>query len=171
MKKYILLILLFLPMAAFSAPSVRVLGNKTAGSTNTPSISTTATPAKLSATTTGGSSVSRVGTLRAKAKTPTAVNVKTGTTSNAKAGTDSRFPMIVPNHTYTSVVTPKTTGGSKVVSAEVDEDAIVDKVVKIMEEKYKNMDDPRFYTISTEDPNALLNKDAPEGWAYMWIEE
>lgn len=184
MKKYMILALLCIPMTAFAAPSVRVLGNKStnATATNTSSMPAKAVPAK-SATTAGGATTSRIGTVRAKTNTATVSGTKSG------VGTESRFPVISPNHVYSSVTSPKPTGGgTTVVPAEVDTDAIVDTVMQKVENNYydknevynnnffneavQNVDDPRVYAISTSDPKVERDgQEAPEGWVYMWIEE
>ena len=103
MKKYIILALLFVPMVAFGASSVRVLGNKATTPAVKGTTATKAIPAKTAAVaTTGDSSVSRVGAVRAK--------TKTGTTT-ASATSNSRFPVITPAHSYSSVASPKPSGG------------------------------------------------------------
>ena len=62
MNKYIILALLFVPMAAFAAPSIRVLGEKNPTTTNAGAISARA--AKLPVSTGAAPSVARVGTLK-----------------------------------------------------------------------------------------------------------
>ena len=67
MKKYVVSLLLFLPMVAFGAPSVRMLGNQPALSA---AISSGAkvTPVKASNETGSVSSSARIGTLSSKSK-------------------------------------------------------------------------------------------------------
>ena len=185
MKKYMILALLCIPMTAFAAPSVRVLGNKStnATTTNTSSMPAKAVPAKSTTTASGSAATSRIGTVRAKTNTATVSGTK------SSAGTESRFPVISPNHVYSSVTSPKPTGGgTTVVNAEVDTDAIVNTVMQKVENNYydknevynnnffneavQNVDDPRVYAISTSDPKVERGgQEAPEGWVYMWIEE
>lgn len=176
MKKYVILALLFVPMAGFSAPSVRVLGNNIASTgNNTNVVAKKATPAKTTSAATNNSAASRVGAVRAKTKT-------TGTVSTAKSNTESRFPVIAPNHTYSSVVSPKTAGNTTVVTPEVDKNAIIEEVTANVSNDYYNKqevnnivnelkeDDPRIDAIRIGDPAPHHTGSLPENYVYMWIE-
>lgn len=184
MRKYIILALLSVPITAFSAPSVRVLGNNTAsaGNNNTSAVVKKAIPAKAAPVATNTASTSRVGTIRAK----------TGTISNTKPASESRFPVIAPNHIYNSVSTPKPTGGTTVVNSEVDTDAIVNTVMQQVESNYYNQtqvdnminnlnpeEDPRvdmihmgnkrsdWMSTHATEVQALEN----QGYVFMWVED
>lgn len=175
MKKYVILALLFVPMVAYSAPSVRVLGNKTDSNT----VATTkAAPAKLSATANNNTSGSRIGTMRAKPATS-----KTG------AGTDSRFPVALTNPKYQAIEKPKTGVVSVVTTADVDTDEIVNEVMNKVGDNYYNktyidnnyynnaqfddavrdVDDPRVDAIRIGRPDDH-EEDLPSNYVYMWIE-
>jgi len=179
MKKYIVLALLFVPMVAWGAPSVRVLGNKAA----TPAATTTVTkvtPAKTTAVTTGDTT-SRVGTVRAKAKT--------SAVSNTAANSVSRFPVITPAKSYNAVIKPQPSGGNTTVKpVDVDTDAIVQEVTQNVEQnidnykqevntiinELKDKDDPRFdmVRVSTENPvNKWSGYDIPSDYVFMWVED
>ena len=111
MKKYLVLALLLAPAVSFAAPSVRVLGS---GSGTTASSATgskitpakTASVSKTAATNAANAgrtaSGSRIGTVRA---TPKVANTVANTTAS---GTASRFPVITPAHSYSSVTKPQT---------------------------------------------------------------
>lgn len=186
MKKFLIFALLFIPMTSFAASSVRVLGTKTA----TPGVSTTTSakvvPAKTTATKTGDTSVSRIGTVR-----PKTTKTTTGTVSNTASVSGSRFPVITPVKSYNTVTTPKQENtGSAVVPSQVDTTEIVDRITNILNENYvqkeevntiiqQNLDDPRFDAIvvtgnANYDPVAkwaAKGKTLPEGYVYMWVEE
>lgn len=176
MKKYIVLALLFIPMTSFAASSVRVLGNKTAA----PVTAAKVTPTKTTTTTNNASTTSRVGTVRAK--------TKTGTVSAPSTSSDSRFPVIVPAHSYSSVVTPKPAATTTtIVPADVDTEKIINEVTQNVEqhmgdtyitkeEVKEELDDPRFDAIVVADSDpaakwAAKGKTLPSDYAYMWIEE
>ena len=176
MRKYVFLALLCIPVTAFAVPSVRTLGNK-----STDSGTVTATPAVLSKPMATGtdSSTMRVGTLRSK--------TASGTVSNSSAGSESRFPVIMPTHAYSSVVTPKT-GGTFVT--EVNTSEIVDTIIQNIENNYYNktevtqiinqaLDDPRFdmVQVSRGSPESKWRNHPKyqqrlnEGYVFMWVEE
>ena len=176
MKKYLILFLLFIPMTAFSAPSVRMLGNQSSGGTPTKAM-----PVKTSETA-DTVSTSRIGSVRPKTKTATISSAKTGTSS------ESRFPAITGiKGNYSNVVTLKPTGGNTIINTEVDTQAIIDAVMQNVENNYynktevynnnefdeavQNVDDPRIWAVSTADPKQIRRKDAPEGWVYIWVED
>jgi len=182
MKKYVIFALLFVPMAAFSAPSVRVLGNNTASAgNNTSVVAKKATPAKTAPVVTNTANTSRVGTIRPK----------TGTVSSIKPSSESRFPVIAPNHIYNSVSTPKPTGGTTVINSEVDTDAIVNTVMQEVANNYYNQEeiDNIVNNLDEEDPRVDMihmgNKRSDwmtshaaevqaledQGYVFMWVED
>ena len=186
MKKFLIFVLLFMPMTSFAASSVRVLGAKSA----TPGAATTTTaakvvPAKVTTTTakTGDTTTSRIGTVRTKTK------ATTGSTSNATSGSSSRFPVITPAHSYSTVTTQKpTTNTTTTTPSEVDTSEIVDRITQVLEKNYvqksevteyiqSELDDPRFDAVYvTNNPNynpasRWPNKDLPAGYVYIWVEE
>ena len=113
MKKYIVSVLLFLPLVANAAPTVRMLGNKgTMAVSGTSAATSKVTPARA-AITAKPANVARVGTLRAKS----------ATTATTVDGSTSRFPVVVPAKVYNGLNTPKLTG-STVVNNSVNTDAI-----------------------------------------------
>ena len=172
MKKYIILALLFLPVAAFSAPSVRVLGSKTDTNTTT----TKAAPAKL--TNTSGVTTSRIGTVRTK-PTGTVASVKTG------AGADSRFPGIGTSSNLHVVKQQAKPSVTVVTTSEVDAEQIEDAIMEKIQEKYYDkeqvynnsnfeqavldIDDPRIDAIKIGKPSHSAALDS--NYVYMWIEE
>ncbi len=171
MKKLLIFALLLVPMTAFAASSVRVLGTGTtpgagtkvtaANTANTarvtPAKATAAKPAAASAASTAATS--RIGTIRVKPKT-----TATGTLTSSSSGTTSsgsRFPVITPAHSY------KTVGPQQAQSSTVQPQPVA------ME------DDPRFDMIRTyqseEDwrrqNNDLVNQRVNENYVFMWVEE
>ncbi len=132
MKKYFGLFLLFLPMVSLGAPSVRVLGNQPA---LTAAINSGAklTPVKAS-NENSGSAAARVGTLSAK---PKVSNLSSANSINSS----SRFPVIQPAHSYSSVSSPQTGGASSGGSASyapsnVNVAEIIDAVTEHIENNY-----------------------------------
>ena len=105
MKKYVFLFLMCCPLMAFGAPSVRALGsNAISGTVGAASVNKV-TPTKASSVSANrGSSVARVGSLRAKATTATA--------PSANSASTSRFPVILPTKVYNTANTPRPTGYS-----------------------------------------------------------
>ena len=192
MKKLILLALLIIPVTSFAASSVRVLGANTAtsGSAAKPAakvvpskntaVKTTAAKAAAGGTTTatsGASNTSRIGTIRAKTKTPT--GTVSGTTSSTATTSGSRFPVITPAHSYNAVTTPQANSNTALPS---DVTTIVEALNQKIEIIEQNMeDDPRFDMIRISDGspeagwrqknNALVDKRIGEHYVFMWVEE
>ena len=170
MKKFFVLALLLAPAVSFAAPSVRVLGS---GSGTTASSATGAkiTPAKTAsvsktATTNTGrtASGSRIGTVRAVPK------VGSGTVSTTASGTASRFPVITPAHSYSSVTKPQTAGGNTTVNVDLDNyynKEEVNNIINTLEPK----DDPRIDAIRLVDPSDKHTEVLPPDYVYMWVEE
>lgn len=178
MKKILIFALMFVPMVSFAAPSVRVLGSGT-GTTASSTSGAKITPAKISSVsksaalnTSKSSSTagSRVGTLRAVPKVGSGVVSTTGGVSTA-----SRFPVITPAHSYSSITKPQVTGGTTVINGVTEED-----VVNIIVQELKKNEDPRVDMIYTgenreaywRDKNPqLVDQYLNEGYVFMWIEE
>ncbi len=187
MKKFgLLLLLLFVPVVSFGAPSIRMLGNKTA-MTTTAASGSKITPVKATVSNEASNSTARLGSLRAKSKTNNL------TTNNSLKG--SRFPVITPASSYNSVAAPQisggTYGGTASVPANVDVAAIVDAVTQNIANDYYNKtevyntnefkeavraeipeetDDPRIDAIrigSRPSHSAELDPN----YVYIWIEE
>ena len=171
MKKCLILVLLLLPTVSLAAPSVRVLGSGT-GTTASSSTGAKITPAKtanISKTATLGTNKgaatagSRVGTLRAVPK------VGSGVANTSASGAASRFPVITPAHSYSSVTKPQVTGGTTI---NVDLDNYYNKQeVNNIINALKEEDDPRIDAIRLVDPSNMHTKDLPDDYVYMWIEE
>lgn len=125
MKKYVFMFLMCCPLMAFGAPSVRALGSNAISGAAVAKV----TPAKSSAASVDrGSSVARVGSLRAKATTSAAPSTVTSSTS--------RFPVILPTKVYSTANAPRPTGVSTssstiVPSGEVDLSGINERVRQI----------------------------------------
>ncbi|MBO7042706.1 MAG: hypothetical protein J6W08_02450 [Alphaproteobacteria bacterium] len=171
MKKYLVLALLLVPTVSFAAPSVRVLGSGS-GTTASSATGTKITPAKTAnvskaaATNTGRTaSGSRIGTVRAMPK------VGSGTVSTTASGTASRFPVITPAHSYSSVTKPQTASGTT-INVDLDNYYNKEEVNNIIN-ALKEEDDPRIDAIRLVDPSTpgLHTKDLPSDYVYMWIEE
>ena len=123
MRKYVFMFLMCCPLMAFGAPSVRALGsNAVSGSAGAK-----VTPTKASAVSTDrGSSVARVGSLRAKATTAAA--------PSASSSSTSRFPVILPTKVYNTANAPRPTGyssSSTIISTDVDLSGIEERIEKI----------------------------------------
>lgn len=173
MKKFLIFALLFLPVASFGAPSVRVLGtggvtpgagSKTTTTTNTakvtPAKATVAKPA--AATNASNSTTSRIGTIRVKPKTTTST-LSSGKTSSISSG--SRFPVITPVQSYKTVGTQQVganTGntGTTVIQTGVEDDPRFDMVHVENREEYWRKNYPE-----------LTNQREREGYVFMWVEE
>lgn len=179
MKNYIVFVLLCVPVVAFAVPSVRVLGNANTPSTSATSVKMTPAKAVTGAVSSGTSetTASRVGTVRAKTTTGTVSKTKSNT------GSESRFPVIMPNHVYNSVVSPKPSGGTTVINAEVDTDAIKAEVMNEVENSYYNKtevnniikelkedDDPRIDAIKIG-KKPVHKENLPGDYVYMWLED
>ncbi len=183
MRKYIILALLFVPMVSFGASSVRVLGGQSATPASTTSVAKV-TPAKPAVSSVGGSAVSRVGAVRATNKT------NASTSSSATSASTSRFPVITPAHSYSSVVAPKPTGttSQQPAPASVDVDAIVNNLLQNYYNKtevnnivnaLEPTDDPRFDMVRVSDrsPDSywrnhkLYQQRLDEGYVFMWVED
>lgn len=191
MKKYLVFVLMFLPMVSFAAPSVRMLGSKTSSPSSSSTSTVKVTPTKTTSTNAGTASNSRIGTLRAKANA-------SGTVSTA-ASTNSRFPVISSTHSYSAVTKPQSSGTT--VSS-VNKEEIVNEVMQNVEAKYydKDQSDANYYNKKDGDVYTTNEfKDAvketmdevddpridaikigskpvhdvplPEGYVYMWIED
>lgn len=177
MNKVLILTLLFVPTLSFAAPSVRMLGNKAPTSLSAQT-ETKVTPTKN----TSNTALSRVGTLR--------VNTKTTGNTGAITSSSSRFPVITPAHSYSSVVSPGTVNtNTGATVAGVDAAAIADAVAEAKEElrqEYYNKsqfteavrdaieDDPRFDAIRLVDPAQAKNRQGqtlPSDYVYIWIEK
>lgn len=182
MKKYGILLLLFVPIVSFGAPSVRMLGN------NKPALTAAAASgAKITPTKTTESSVntSRVGSLHAKTKTSSLV-------TTGSLGTESRFPVIKPAGIYNSVVSPKPDNAPTVAPTPsgVDVAAIVDAVTQNIENNYytktevyntdefkeavraeiPETDDPRIDAVRIGS-KPVHSAQLPSDYVYIWIEE
>ena len=175
MKKLLVFAFMILPMTAFAASSVRVLGTGVtpgagAKTTTTNSGATKVTPAKVMAAKPAAASTSstaattpssRIGTIRAKPKVTTGTISASSNTNTA----GSRFPVITPAHSYNTVGKQQASGGNT-SGSNVSSETVI-------------LDDPRFDMIhvnSREDywrqrNNALVNQRESEGYVFMWIEE
>jgi len=177
MKKIIVLALLILPVTSFGASSVRVLGAKAApasgsGVTAAPAPAK-ALPAKSATTNASGNSGSRIGTVRA---IPKATTTAAGTA--ATTGNPSRFPVISPAHSYSSVTKPQTSGTTTVINPDLSNYYTKEEVdYKI--EQIEPEEDPRVDMIhlgskraewmkTHEDKVKELEND---GYVFMWVEE
>lgn len=115
MKKYVFLFLVCCPLVAFGAPSVRALGSNAVSGTAGATAANKVTPVKASVVSSDrGSSVARVGSLRAKATT--------ATTPSANSASTSRFPVILPTKVYNTANAPRPTGASSstIINTDVD---------------------------------------------------
>lgn len=171
MKKFLVFIFLVIPTLTFAVPSVRVLGNNSTAKA-VANTGTKITPAKATGNTNAsiGTSTSRIGTLRAKAKT-------TGT-SGALTNSNTRFPIISAPQSYNSVATPKSDSVIGTVSG-ADTDAIVNTIVQYIENNYynkeeihnmQNEDDPRIDAIKVGS-KPVHKASLPSDYVYIWIEE
>ena len=186
MKKYGFLLLLLLPMTAFGAPSVRMLGNQPALSAAS-NMGAKVTPVKSSASE-DASGVARIGTLRAQQKNSNAI-----ISSSNGGNTSSRFPVIASVPSYNSVASVKTkeTAYAGPAPASVDIEEIVNNVRQEIENNYyskteveqkltnvdnsitniiNNLDDSRFDAVRLSDPSEERGN-PPAGYAYIWVEE
>ena len=123
MKKYVFLFLMCCPLVAFGAPSVRALGSNAVSGTVGATAANKVTPVKASVVSSDrGSSVARVGSLRAKATTTA--------TSGANSASTSRFPVILPTKVYNTANTPRPTGASSstIINTDVDLTEIEQKI-------------------------------------------
>lgn len=182
MKKYGILLLLFVPMVSFGAPSVRMLGNNKPALTAAAASGARITPTK---TTESSVNTSRIGSLRAKTKT-------SGLTATGSLGTGSRFPVITAASSYNSVAAPKTDVAPAVAPAQgnVDTAAIVDAVTQNIENNYytksevyntdefkeavraeiPETDDPRIDAVRIGS-RPVHSAQLPSDYVYIWIEE
>lgn len=180
MRKYLVLLVLCLPVCSFAASSVKVLGNKPVASTNV-SVNKVV-PGKNGQSVTNNPVSSRAaGVLRAKPK----VNVPVKTVDN---DTVSRFPVVVSTRKMGAAAAPK----QMVNSTNVDVDAIVNAVNEGVAQNYYNkvqvddkldalepQDDPRFDGIVLSnnpdyDPAAKWTQKGmtlPSNYVYMWVEK
>lgn len=175
MKKFLIFVLLCIPMTAFAASSVRVLGGKSATPGTTVPTSTASAkvlPAKSAAVKTTSAASPRIGTVRAKAKTVAPTTVGGSVTSTTSTNSGSRFPVITPAHSYNSVTKPSAASSGNTTNVNVNNYYTKDEV----DEK---LDDPRFdmIRISNGNPesnwtdNPLLQQRLNERYVFMWIEE
>ena len=173
MKKIFVLTLLLVPTVSFAAPSVRVLGSGS-GTTASSATGSKITPAKTANvskaatlnTAKGASTAgSRIGTVRAVPK------VGSGTVSTTASGAASRFPVITPAHSYSSVTKPQTASGNTTINVDLDNYYNKEEVNTIIN-ALKEEDDPRIDAIRLVDPSTpgLHTKDLPSDYVYMWIE-
>lgn len=176
MKRFLIFALLVMPMTAFGASSVRVLGT---GATPSAGVKTTTvsnaariTPAKTTAaktvaakpsaastaSTSSTSPSSRIGTIRVKPKTTT------GTVSSTTSSSGSRFPVITPAQSYKTVGSQQAAGGSSggtaPAPAAVTDDPRFDMIHVDSRESYWRTNYP-----------ALTNQRENEGYVFMWVEE
>lgn len=170
MKKIFGFIFLLLPVVSFAAPSVRLLGNQPALSAATSS-GVKVTPRKASVSDDSLVSNARIGTLHAKPKMNSLSN-------SSSLNTGSRFPVITPAYSYSSVSTPKTAGAvnqPNPTTSNADVSAIVDALTRDYYTKNEidaKFDDSRFDAIRLTDPYvARGNVAAPNGYIYVWVEE
>ena len=174
MKKYVVMVLLFLPIASMAAPSVRMLGAQ-AG----PAVA--AKPATAGVQAVGGAKVTptkantgraastaRVGSLRARSATGT----------GAIAGSGSRFPIIKPATAFSTVSSPKPTNTTVINNTDVADVSGLEKRVTILETTVNDhhtpdiedlKDDPRFDSVRIGRGADWGNR--TDGRAWFWIEE
>ena len=174
MKKYIVLALLLIPVASFGAPSVRVLGNNAGTPAASGATAVKVTPAKTTLKAASDSSAARVGTLRAKSKT-------SGTVSTTGATSTSRFPVITPAHSYSSVTKPQPAATTTTVTpSNIDIDNYytkeeVNNIVNALNQE----EDPRVDMIHMGNQRASwmathgarVNELENDGYVFMWIED
>ena len=122
MKTYLVLLLVFLPIVSFGAPSVRMLGNQQALSAAVNS-GTKVTPVRSSGESVGAITNARIGSLNVKPK-------------SGALTFSSRFPVIQPAYSYSSVSAPQTTGGPAHAPSNVDVSVIVDAVTQDIQNNY-----------------------------------
>lgn len=171
MKKLLIFALMILPMTAFSAPSVRVLGSGAnlpgAGSTTkTTSVKATATPKAASAAKATDTTL-RAGTVRAKVKPATGTLPKAATSAKATTATavGSRFPVITPAHSYNTVPKQQTTGGTTIITQEIGDDPRFDMI-----RKAENAADLRSQWVAEVGEDEVKKRER-QGYVFMWIEE
>ena len=185
MKKFIVLALCMIPVATFAASSVRVLGNQSSSTTLAGQGSTKITPTKATASTatvkSSGTTTSRIGTLRAKSGNPT----------GAISGATTRFPVITPSYSYSSVTGEQEVANVVSTNVDVDTTSIINTVTNNVnntisnqyynkEQVYNNqefvnavqaiVDDPRIDAIRVGS-RPSHNKALDRNYVYMWIEE
>jgi len=180
MKKYATLLFMCFPFVVFGAPSVRSLG--VAGTTVSAASggATTlnkAVPAKARNATSKASNSSRVGSLRARATT-------TGT-SNIGTASVSRFPVILPSKVYSSVNSPRPTGGHTTIvntdTSEIEERlTVVEDTVNNyhepqIQENTENINkvekSPKFDSIRVANDFPFTGDELPDERAWIWVEE
>ena len=180
MKKFLVFIIMFLPISAFSAPSVKMLGKTGPGKLVSDS-GAKITPSKA---TTSTGVAARIGTLRAK-------GTASGAVTGAITGASSRFPSFSSVKSYNSVANPVANipVAGTAVPASADTDEIVQTVQDVqdnLQNNYydknkvydndnfrtavKDVDDPVKDAIHVGAPTHHVD-DLPDGYAYIWIEE
>lgn len=145
MKKYAFLFLVCCPLMAFGAPSVRALGANSISGVAGAKV----TPTKASAVSADrGSSMARIGSLRAKATTVAA--------PSATSSSTSRFPVILPTKVYNTANAPRPTGSSSssstIISTDVDLSGIEQRI-----EQNKNSIQTNAASIATNAENISTN--------------
>ena len=144
MKKYVLMILMCCPLMAFGAPSVRALGSNAISGAAGAKV----TPTKASVVSADrGSSMARVGSLRAKATTAAA--------PSATSSSTSRFPVILPTKVYNTANAPRPTGyssSSTIINTDVDLTEIEQRI-----EENKNNIQTNTTNIATNTENISTN--------------
>jgi len=175
MKKLLIFALLLIPVTSFAASSVRVLGsgsNNPSSTTKTSSkvVPTKATVAKPAAAKTasqsGDSNTSRLGTIRAKPKTTLGTVSSGSTTTTTSAG--SRFPVITPANSYNTVTKPQAgniSSGSGVTPSGVLDDPRFDMI-----KKSKGSPEGEWRDKGTT-YDEMVDDRLSEGYVFMWIEE
>lgn len=181
MKKYFVLVLMFLPMVSFGASSVRMLGGSKAAASTVSNSGTKVTPVRA-ATTTASASAPRVGTLRAKSKT-------SGVITTGGNSSNSRFPSITPIQSYNSVVTPQQNNqvipAPTTATVDFDKGALVKEIMDNVDAGYYNkanvydndefrdavkaVDDPRIDAVRVGTAPVRTGT-LPDDYVEIWIE-
>lgn len=154
MKKFLVFILLLFPVVALAAPSVRMLGAKTA---------TTATAANDSGTNINKTTTSVKLNQTAPIRAASNIRTKTSTSSGAISDSGTRFPVITAAKVYNSATDSKVPTVSGMV--------ITDEIVETIVQAVKDVDDPRIDAIRTRNPKNLHTAPLPYDYVYVWIEK
>ena len=170
MKKFLVAVLLFIPIVSFAAPSVRMLGTK----------STTGTAVADS-----GSSVKTTTSVKVNQTLPVRaannVKLKTSNLSGAISDSGSRFPAVTTAKTYSSATDSKVPTVSGTVITDDTVNTIIQAVENNIHNNYynkteviqavKDIDDPRIDAIRTVNPKGLHSATLPNDYIYVWIEK
>ena len=128
MKKYVFMFLVCCPLMALGAPSVRALGSNAISGAAGAKV----TPTKASVVSADrGSSMARVGSLRAKATT--------ATTPSATSSSTSRFPVILPTKVYNTANAPRPIGYSSSTTIVPSGDVDLTEIEQRIEENKNNI--------------------------------